>query len=1359
MMRLEEFDTKYSLEYMPGDLQSMKKALRDYIGLIRSGEAFEESYCVAHFIHQCESVSMDYFKEHQELIDYLEGSSPFFNMNSDREDIQSSTTGEALFFLCAAMHPELEEDMKEACEALVAFSRKLNDSSDMWLTCESPFGIEPLQITATKYPRYGYLLAGFLIPYWDDEHMPEALYSLGNWAHKLGITEDTLKAFCYCDNPRARENMLGYDTWEGGYDEVIEGSRFDLLSHFRSRPGEYEKFKGMLVERYREMPYLQYCDDNRYYEMNPTRSMIMEILYIQYPYETWRDDHDMDAWLTNTFIDSQADEAIVELKKYVEEKLGRPITSPEEIRSQFTEREAFQAVLFQPGKGQEKLSETERMKSLFLEVLPNGEELWKYVIEGTNKECLSGISPLPPIRKQEFFKVVTNGEEFSLNYLEREIDDLMDSDVYFLIDDFVVERIESYSMKTNPLYNDNEALRLYDVLHLVMGKPSLQKKIIKTLRRTFTRSARDEAEELIKERYPVSWEKSALEIAESIKEMDYPGRKQLFDQLQELYKLIEENRYEAKNLVKDWFNKAAGEAGDDSVYAGRSRRGYRSAGGYTLVGLFILWRDQENKRTDEITEQAKKFVEENAAKIIYQHFTSDAKWPEIAVIDNLGVYTDETRYQRDYVEEVRKGCGLWKPFEEYLVTGKFKEESPEDSFAPALDYLRTHLKVGDEEISEKQPYYDCFRFDEEAALYAAISYMFIHVSSLKCSDLLERAFKLGLGLAPMRMVDLLKWMIPGLGDPREFPEYLKALKNLRNAGLSESVYWAVQLQSLYNSLSLKGIDLERLKEYSSDPLDKARKHYIRLLKLYTGVAVPKLEVEDPLWLMYEELISIQNALIEGTQFLDNKYRGRYIGSAIKLFGANTCYQNMLDRLAVDKVKKELEKNLNTPVNYYKKYLDIVGVIYREERIALDNMELEYLVKLGAKPLSDERYLELKEIYERDESGWVQQCIVKEGEIFQTLYNLEALSFAAEAKRRGEKSYVASLFIVFVDKSCPLIHEEAAPKMVEAASSSYTDKNYRETVMAFFEKFLNERAGFDSIKMFLKSAVNEYGFFGGTGWYNGVQIDEIFPYLSEDVQGQILAILSGVSHEKLKKVLNNEDEARYLDFMIEKDINSEGLFHYLVNNDKRHHLTRLVKVRDCTEYIRSAKVNEIVTTLTYIGGAMPKYYPLIAELKGHKSIKVKGIVDKLIEICRIDIKNPVPYEIVDYGVYRMGEADNRVEGKKGITREAFEPQCVEETTSVKAEVGMYIGFRFTVKNYELFPEICHHSVLVTYPCKTEGGEVERAQTRWNQNGYSSSKIFLGWCFEEAEEIIPGNYTFEAYDTSGCLIAKKEFLVEV
>lgn len=1355
-MRLEEFDAKYSLKYMAGDIQSMKEALKTYADLIRSGEAFEDSYCVAHFEQLGEPLTLDYFREHESLRDYLVGSSPFFNPHM--EDIQSSTTGEALFFLCAAMHPELEEDMRKACEAMVDFSRRINDSSEMWLTCESPFGIEALQITATRYPRYGYLLAGFLIPYWDDEHMPEALYALGNWSSKLGITEDTIKAFCYCDNSRARENMLGYDTWEGGYDEAIGDSAFDLLSYFREKPGEYERFKDILVERYEKMPYLQYCDDDRYYEMDPTRSLITDILYLHYPYKTWdEDNHDTDQWLTNRFIESQADEAIGELKTYVEEKLGRPIVSYEGIRTQFAERKAFIEAMSRLKEAKEELSETEKMERLFLEGLPKGEELWRYVIEGTGRESLNETPPLNPGEREEFFKMITGDDSFEDS--EEEIDELMGTEVWFLIDDFIEERRNKYSMKNATEFKDNEALRLYDVLHRVMGEPRLQRKILRTLRGTFG-GLKDRAEKIIKERYSVSWGKKFWEIVSSVRALDSYWRNPISDQLQELYDLIGENRHEARDMIRKLFEIAPEDSTGRYSYAPRSQRGYLKAGAPTLIGLFILWRDRENGVEDEISRYARVYVEKNAPKIIYRQFTSDAQWPEIEVIDNIEEYTDDSRYQKDYIDKTIAGYELWKPLENYLLSGRFKEKAAEESFTAALSYLRAHLNEDeDDRISRNQPYYESFRDEEECIYYALIAYMYIRVPGLECSGLLERGFRLGLALAPMRMIDLLTTFIPGLKDPLELPEYLKALDELRSMGLSREAYWAVQLQKLSSSLAGSDIDLLKLRGYSSKAEDKAKKYYVRLLKLYTDIVVPKMEIEDPMWLMYEEIVAIQGALIEGSRLLDDSYQAHYIGEAIRIFGEDPRYQVMLDRLAMDKVREEIERNIQTPVNYYKDYLDMAGVAYRTERRVLDDMDTHYFTRLGVESLTDKRYLELKELYEGDESGWVQQCIVKEGEKLKILYNLEALSFAAEAKRRGDRSYVYSFDMVFIDRTCPYIHEEAAPKMSGGASSSHRDENYRKTMMESFEGFLRGRTDFESIRVLLRCAVGKYNFFDGVRRYKGIQIDEIFSKLSRGVQKQVLAILSGVSHEKLDKVVTRKDGDRYIDLMIEDEINPEGLFYYLVNRGKREQLTRLARLRDCTQYIKEAKVSEMVTALAYLGGSMPKYYPLIAELKNNKSIKVREIVEKIIDISGVDIEDPNPYRVVDYGIYAMGRSDNHVEGKEGVTREAHEPWLVEETTEVAAKIGMYIGFRFTVKKPELFPEVCHHSVVVTHPYRDKAGEIGRTQTRWNQNGYSSSKIFLGWYFEEVEELIPGSYIFEVYDTSGGRIAKKEFSVKV
>lgn len=1352
-MRLEEFDTRYSLEYIPGDIQSMRRALNEYTRLIKNRVAFEDSYCVAHFVHLGDPISLDYFEGHQELLAYLKGNSPFFNINSDCLDIQSSTTGEALFFLCAAMHPELEDDMKKACDIIVKFSRMINDSSEMWLTCESPFGIEPLQITATKYPKYGYLLAAFLIPYWDDEHMPEALYALGNWSSKLGITEDTMKAFCYCDNSRARESMLGYDTWNGGYEEAIEDSNFDLLGHFRDNPETYNRFKDILVDRYREMPYLQYCDDDRYYDMNPLRSLIIEILYLHHPYKVWdEENHDMDQWLTNRFIDSQADESIIELKAHIEEKLGRPIVSIEEIRRQFDEKKTFS----RENNSQIIEGETEKWQELFLKTLPQGEELWRYVLEGGDKGILDDITPVD-LRVEGLKNKCTLGKEFKDAYYVVPLEE----EIHPFIRKFIHERSIKYSMKAATLIKDNEALRLYDVLHRIMGEPSLPRLCLKMLRNVYIDLDRAGARTYIKERYSATYRKRVQGIVKAIAKLEYQKGAYLFDYLEELYLLIASNRREIKEMVLEWFNLKLEDFDiediEDLDFNSENIKNPEAV--YTLIGIFILWKDQEMNIEDEITNRARIFVEEKASKIIYTFFTSSAQWPKVKEMDSIKEYTVKNEYQRDYKEKMLKGCQLWKPFEEYLMTGIFKGEVPKESFDLSLNYLIKYLRTEDVGISEKQPHYDCFDSEEESIFYAAITYMYTRVPDLKCSPLLERGFKLGISLAPMKMIALLTTLIPGLEDPLDLPKYLKALDELKIAGLGREAYWAVQLQKMGKSLTGSDIDLIKPKGYSSKAEDKAKKYYVRLLKLYTDIVVPKMNVEDPMWIMYEEIVSIQEALIEGTRLLDDSYQANYIMDAAKIFGADSRYQIMLDRLALSKVREELKKSLMTPVNYYKKYLEMVGVSYREERLSLEDITQEYLIELGVEEISDEEYLKLKEFYERDEAGWVHQCIVKEGETLRTLYNLEALSFAAKARSRGEKSYVATFFILFIDDKCPAVYEELAPKTVEAISSSNRDINYREEVLGSFDAYLNGKVEIDSISLFLKCAVNEYGFFDGVGWYKGIQIDEIFSYLTTSVQKLILSILSGVSHEKLKKILNSENEDRYLEFMIDEGINLNDLFKYLVNNGKRNHLIKFAKERDCSTYIRSAKVNEMVDALVYIGGSMPKYYPLIVELRNHKSIKIKAITKKLIETCGIDIDDPNPYKIVDYGIYSMETMDNLIEGKTGVTREAVEPKLIKETTEILVEVGIYIGFRFTAKNPELYSKVCHQTVVVTHPYRDRNGEVGKTQTRWKQNGYTRSKIFLGWCFEEVEELIPGDYTFEAYDTSGGLIAKKAFIVKV
>lgn len=85
--------------------------------------------------------------------------------------------------------------------------------------------------------------------------------------------------------------------------------------------------------------------------------------------------------------------------------------------------------------------------------------------------------------------------------------------------------------------------------------------------------------------------------------------------------------------------------------------------------------------------------------------------------------------------------------------------------------------------------------------------------------------------------------------------------------------------------------------------------------------------------------------------------------------------------------------------------------------------------------------------------------------------------------------------------------------------------------------------------------------------------------------------------------------------------------------------------------------------------------------------------------------------------------------------------------------MYFGLRFTVDDSKTAPKVSFHKVVVTHPFRNGAGLGVRIESSWEQNGYSASNIFLGWHFDENEEILEGDYHFGAYDTDGILMVEK------
>lgn len=162
------------MKYIPGDTESMRNALITYKNLIDSGEAFENSYCIAHFLPQ------------------EQGNITIF-------DYKNTLAGETLFF---------------------------------------KYAVEILE-----------------------------------------LKKDTSKTFCYCDNSDARKIMLGYNPYNSI--EVNE-KLFSPIQYLRENLKHFQEFKDILIERFKNMPYLQYTDDERYYDKNPLKNfMVNKYIYKQ----------------------------------------------------------------------------------------------------------------------------------------------------------------------------------------------------------------------------------------------------------------------------------------------------------------------------------------------------------------------------------------------------------------------------------------------------------------------------------------------------------------------------------------------------------------------------------------------------------------------------------------------------------------------------------------------------------------------------------------------------------------------------------------------------------------------------------------------------------------------------------------------------------------------------------------------------------------------------------------------------------------------------------------------------------------------------------------------------------------------
>ncbi|MDC1105556.1 DUF3859 domain-containing protein [Prolixibacteraceae bacterium] len=1318
-MRPEEADTKFELCYVPWDIDSMKQALEKYAQLISTSEAFIDSYCVAHFTPDFSALSDGLKQYHKEAIEE-------YTRNDECH------TGEYIFYKIAIDIPGLKSHITNSCKAIVNYARMLNNSSYIWLTCEEPFGINPLYITASKYPEYGYLIASFLVAYWDTEHMFEPLEYLYRWSEKIGITNDSIKAFCYCDNNLARELMLGYNTWDGGGEEHIGKTHFDLITHFRTNTGAFDLFKEILIQRLKDMPILMEYEDQ--IRTNPIKRILMNILYPQAPYKVWDDNFDLDNWLTNTFIDTSIEKEIEDTTAHIEKVTGCSITS-----FYSTSKLSTEDLLTSTEKEEkEEVDGVVKWYDLFLKIFPNGTLLWNYVQSGENHELLNDI---------EKINLVELIKEQNALYAEEfeeacEYNTPIQDELSSFLKEYHTARREQNSFLTEEQYTD-EILRIYDVIHRSLGNPVVSD----DLTYYFSRNLKCIHRQQITTRYPQHWKNELYDLITSF-DKDFRSDATKLQRVSRTHKLIVSNRKAASELILKYFQDK--NLNNRSSIRRRSKRDISKVA-LSTVAVIILYFDERQGINDHLTIKSSIYLHDNFKRIVVQELLKGSSFPDkydLERYSNLKSPSDQHELGQQSV--ILSNHEKWNQVLLYLEATEKEIESNGTEFQHVLQILKKQLHYDDRiDIAEDQRHYNFYEFKDKLAPLIITSWLICQISNAPHKEFMRRWIKLSFHIAPMRTANIIELICPTLKSPHDFSPYKKSVDAMKTMGMPDEAYWAYQLQSIHKSLVDRKIDLSKLDEEF-----KHVQYYTQLIKLHVDSLDNILDPSTPLSLVKDHLERIKTDLDNGIRkYIERRKHPSFVFRAMEIFGHKVSYQNKLDSLAIQKLERDLSTSICWPEKYYENYLNDVGIENNLKNYYTGDASFKSIIeKIKTSELSDEQYESLKRKYFTNSSGWTQSAIVLEGEYIQSLYNTEVLNYFAAAIQRGETFVVSSLRILYV-----------APCAEQHLSiiTSFDDRNFDATIMEIIDSYLNDNKPFSHIEKLIKLAIWPHGFYGGLTNYDELSFESTFLHLSSKAQEKILNIICTLHIKDVDQLFGcreSEGRSKIASIMFENNMNPQLQFKLYSYSNNRRYLAELAKKHDCTRWIKECDIDTMIFALASVS-YMPKYHPLLIELKDHKSLKIKRTVNQLIKIYKVNESDLTSYQIIDYGIFKMGEDIKTIEGKENVTKEAKDPVCIEQTTEIKATINSFIGLRFTARYPDNVAKVCEHKVIVTHPSRNSEGKIVTIQSGWQQNGYSNSAIFLGWSFDTNEELLAGEYHFVAYDLAGKLLVEKKINVTI
>ncbi|MCT4613372.1 MAG: hypothetical protein N4A49_00695 [Marinifilaceae bacterium] len=782
-MGYESSDTVHEIAYNPKDKNSIIKGLRTYASLVNSGEAFENNQMVAHFKSAQEKVYAKEFKNNTGVRTFLneicvDYSEEYKENNAELSEILFTET---LFFMHAVQYPDLYNEIKTACEAIVNYARKQNDSSTMWISDETCFGLEPLQLVACTYPELGYLLASFMVPNWDDEHMDYGIWAYGAWVMTQGLNEHSLKSFCYCENILARQMALGHTDWAGPSENMEVRDFFPLLKYLRKSKANQEHFKSLIKERLKALPLLNGFDsfDNELSAESYIFELGFEMMVSQNPVDYWDEKFDIDEYLSGTFIEDVAQD---ELQIWADEL---------KVYATFAEDDDYEDDNELDLENDESIITV--WEDLFCKNFEDGIKIWEYINNGDYpKEVLDSI------KEEPLFDIINENSRPLKKILEEQLI-FTEEKIRTKLEDWTTSLFEAWE---NEKVSDDDhyerLLRFTDVIVAMYGYKKVSTRYQSKISNGFRHCSIFE----LMDRYQRSWKK---DLIAKLHQLSQYGSDVCKKNLEQIAQLLERHGEEAEAVLTEeiWNQeKARNNFGRNKMI---SSKAYISAEDALCVSMYLYLNNLSKGIDNSVNDKAIEFINAIALDCLIYNLREAFQIVDEKHIKELKEKDDLSDCEIDAYHKYYE----WISFRDYIITGEFSPIKHFKQQPTNTDFAAKNLSKSEFKISDTQVDYNILSDDDNGILSL---FVFTEIAkgclAYKDKQAFERVERFFYSIAPLK-IGLTQFKYHLENGELDYYEDLEDIANdLVDRGAPQIVYWSLKLYYLTRDPELEESEFE-----------------------------------------------------------------------------------------------------------------------------------------------------------------------------------------------------------------------------------------------------------------------------------------------------------------------------------------------------------------------------------------------------------------------------------------------------------------------------------------------------------------------------------------------------------------------